>query len=89
MSYTGTNEPLFRKLKTESDLFTKTAAMVLARMPDDEKKWPAQIHSELLPSSWRGLGLSLQRLAFPRVRRGQGGHGLQAHQGVQKVPAHA
>jgi hypothetical protein len=48
MSYTGTNEPLFRKLKTESDLFTKTAAMVLARMPDDEKKWPAQIHSELL-----------------------------------------
>ncbi len=44
----ATHEPLFRKLLTVDDLFTKTAAMVLAKMPDDEKKWPAQIHSELL-----------------------------------------
>jgi hypothetical protein len=49
MSSTATHEPLFHRLPTEEDLFSeKIAAMVLAKMPDDEKKWPAQIHSELL-----------------------------------------
>lgn len=48
--YTGTHEPLFRKRATVHDLFPteKTAAVgSISRMPDDEKKWPAHIFSEL------------------------------------------
>lgn len=47
MLSTATNEPLFIALKTEADLFEKEAAGALSKMPDDEKKWPAQVLSEL------------------------------------------
>jgi len=45
-----THEPLLLRAKTARDLFpvTEKVASAISRMPDDEKKWPAHIFSELL-----------------------------------------
>jgi hypothetical protein len=42
---TATHEPLFLKTMELADLFEKNAA--IARMPDDEQKWPGMLLSEL------------------------------------------
>jgi DNA-binding ferritin-like protein len=46
-SYHATHEPLFLRERVPSDLFTEKVAAALSRVPDDEKKWPAHVFSEL------------------------------------------
>lgn len=43
------HEPLLLRAKTGADLFRgEKVASAISRMPDDEKKWPAHIYSELM-----------------------------------------
>ena len=64
MTYTGTHEPLFIAPVDPHSFFEKEGS--LARMPDDEKKWPAHLLSEIhkaLPFvSDYDVDLSLDRL---------------------------
>ena len=46
MLHTPTSQPLFIRRKSAGELLEKQAAAV-ARMPDDDKRWPAQVLSEL------------------------------------------
>ncbi len=43
----ATHEPLFLRVTTPDDLFPEKVASALSRMPDDEKRWPAHVFSEL------------------------------------------
>jgi len=47
MSIVATHEPLFRSAKRIEDLFPSEKEAALARMPDDENRWPQHILSEL------------------------------------------
>jgi len=42
-----THEPLLLRARTAEDLFSSKEAAALSRVPDDEKKWPAHVFSEL------------------------------------------
>ena len=44
----ATHEPLAFPGKTPDDLFPEKTASAIARVPDDDAKWPAFVHSELL-----------------------------------------
>jgi len=46
MLHTPTSQPLFIRHKSAAELLEKQAAAV-ARMPDDDKRWPAQVLSEM------------------------------------------
>lgn len=46
MLHTPTSQPLFIQHKSAAELLTKEAAAI-ARMPDDDKRWPAQVLSEI------------------------------------------
>jgi DNA-binding ferritin-like protein len=43
----ATHEPLFLRERVSADLFTEKIGAALSRVPDDEKKWPAHVFSEL------------------------------------------
>ena len=64
MTYTGTHEPLFIASVDPSDLFEKDAS--ISKMPDDEKKWPAhllsQLHKQLPFLSDFDVDITLDRL---------------------------
>lgn len=47
-NYHGTHEPLFVRQPTSSDLVPEKLASAISKMPDDPKRWPAHILSELL-----------------------------------------
>lgn len=44
----ASREPLFTRAKTADDLFLTKVAAAISRVPDDEKKWPQFVFSELL-----------------------------------------
>lgn len=44
----ATHEPLLFRTPTARDLFPEKTASALSRMPDDDKKWPAHIYSEMM-----------------------------------------
>ena len=46
MLHTPTSQPLFIQHKSAAELLSKEAAAI-ARMPDDDKRWPAQVLSEI------------------------------------------